>query len=38
MAKVEIRYFDKKDAINLQAKVAEEIGSKTSYDAKFIES
>ena len=27
----------KKDAINLQAKVAEEIGSKTGYDAKFIE-
>ena len=38
MAKVEIRYFDKKDAINLQAKVAEEICSKAGYDAKFIES
>lgn len=38
MAKVEIRYFDKNDTINLQAKVAEEIGGKTGYDAKFIES
>ena len=36
MAKVEIRYFDIKDAINLQAKIAEEIGGKAGCDAKFI--
>ena len=36
MAKVEMRYFDIKDAINLQAKITEEIGSKAGYDTKFI--
>lgn len=36
MAKVKMRYFDTKDAINLQAKIAEEIGGKAGCDAKFI--